>query len=123
MTLRLALTCLCLLGTATPGLAAKSVLDCRKDRNAATLVICGSPEYVAMVREIDALTDRARARFAPDDRRRLAQSELAFYRKRQGCAWAAHNSAHPGVAVDECIRASLEGRVRALRIMVDRGGF
>ena len=45
-----------------------------------------------------------------------------FVRQPSGCDWAAHNSAHPGAAIDECVRASLEERVRRLRGVVARSG-
>jgi hypothetical protein len=76
-----------------------------------------------MDREIAALTDRATAELSREDRRQLAQSELRYFHQRQGCEWAAHNSAHPGAAIDECVRAAMDARVHALRRLVDRGRF
>ena len=105
-----------------PLTAATSTLKCRvAGASAITRTICASPEYVAMDREIVALLDRAEARFAPIDAQRLAVSQGAFLKKREGCEWASHNSAHPGAAVDECLRAVMDARVHALRVAVDRG--
>ncbi len=107
------------LGTASDLTAATQ--GCRSPHGAVAETICGTPEYAAMDREIAALTDRAMAQFSPSDRHRLAQGQTIYLHRRQGCEWASHHSAHPGVAVDECVRTSLEGRVHALRIIVDRG--
>ena len=76
-----------------------------------------------MDREIAALYDRGMTQFTDGDRHRLVVSQQAFLRQRTGCDWAAHHSAHPGVAVEECIRTTMETRVRALRQVVDRGRF
>lgn len=103
--------------------AAAGHMDCRTDKGPVTDTICHSREYRAMVGEIRALMDRAMAGFTPEDRKRLIASDAADRKRRAGCAWAAHNSAHPGVAVDECVRASLESQVRALRVLVERGGY
>lgn len=96
--------------------------DCRKPHTAVARTICSSPEYVAMDREIAALTDRARAELSPGEQSQLVASTARFTRQRTGCEWAAHNSAHPGTAIDECVRASLEERVRRLRGVVGRAG-
>ena len=85
--------------------------------------ICASPELAAIDREIGALNDRGMAQFAAGDQRRLAQSQIAFFKRRSGCAWASHHSAHPGTAVAECIGAAMEERLRTLRLIVDRGRF
>jgi uncharacterized protein YecT (DUF1311 family) len=98
-------------------------INCKSATKPVERTICGSPEFVAMDREIDALYDRGLAQFSADDRHRLAQSQLAFLKQRSGCAWAAHHSAHPGPAVNECIREKMENRVRSLRATIDRGGF
>jgi uncharacterized protein len=97
-------------------------INCKKVSAAVERAICASPELVAMDREIAALYDRGLAEFSADGRHRLAQGQLVFLRQRAGCAWAAHNSAHPGTAVNECIHDKMETRVRALRNAVDHGG-
>jgi hypothetical protein len=76
-----------------------------------------------MDRELAALYDRGLADLSGDKRHRLAQDQLAFLKKRNGCAWAAHHSAHPGPAVNECIRDKMEVRLRALRIIADQSGI
>ena len=117
-----ALLLLCAL--ATPLAAAQSTLKCRvAGVSAITRTICASPEYVAMDHEIVALLDRAEARFAPVDAHRLVISQQAYLKKREGCEWASHNSAHPGAAVDECLRTVMDARVNALRMAVDRGSL
>jgi uncharacterized protein len=98
-------------------------IKCQKAKSTVDRAVCESPEYVAMDREIAALYDRGKAQFTPEDRQRLAQSQLGFLKRRNGCAWASHHSAHPGVAVDECIRSVMEDRVKVMRTVVDRGGF
>ena len=103
--------------------AAAPTIDCRKAHGAVDQEICGSSEVLAMDREVTALYDRGMASFSPDDRHRLAESQLGFLKKRRGCEWAAHHSAHPGAAVEECVRGTMEGRVHALRAAVDRGRF
>jgi uncharacterized protein YecT (DUF1311 family) len=109
---------------ASTACAATATIHCRAAHGAVATTICGSPEYLAMDREIAALTDRAISQASsPPDRLNLFRGEAIYLHNRQGCEWAAHHSAHPGAAVDECVRASLEGRVRALRVMVDRGGL
>ena len=101
--------------------AASPPIACAKARGEVERTICGSPELVALDREIAALYDRGAAEFTPDDRHRLAQSQLGFLKRRTGCTWAAHHSAHPGVAVEECVRAAMDARLHALRLVVDRG--
>jgi hypothetical protein len=118
-----ALAALALFVTVGPIAAATAPVRCHAGGGTVVAMICGSPEYLAIDREIAALTDRGMAQFSRPDRARLAQSELRYFHQRQGCAWASHHSAHPGAAMDECLRASMEGRVRALRAMVDRGRF
>ena len=76
-----------------------------------------------MDREIVALYDRGMTQFVGDDRHRLVLSQQSFLRQRTSCDWAAHHSAHPGVAVEECIRTKMETRVHSLRQAVDRGSF
>ena len=103
--------------------AAAPALDCRKAHGAVDQEICGSSETLALDREVGALYDRGMASFSPADRRRLVESQTGFLKKRHGCEWAAHHSAHPGVAIEECVRGAMEGRVHSLRAAVDRGGF
>ena len=103
--------------------AASPPIDCRKASNPADREVCGSSEFLAMDREIAALYDRGMTQFNGDDRHRLVLSQQAFLRRRTGCDWAAHHSAHPGVAVEECVRSTMEARVRSLRQAVDRGRF
>lgn len=110
-------------GTVGIALAAAPPIDCHKAQGAVDQEICGSSEFRAMDHEVTALYDRGMASFAPNDRHRLAESQLGFLKHRRGCAWAAHHSAHPGVAVEECVRNAMEGRVHALRAAVDRGGY
>ena len=98
-------------------------IDCRRAHGAVDQEICGSSEFLAMDREVTALYDRGMASFSAADRHRLADSQLGFLKRRRGCDWAAHHSAHPGVAVEECVRGAMEGRVHWLRTAVDRGGF
>ena len=108
---------------AGPADASTSALKCRAVRGTIDKTICGSPEYLAMDREIAALVDLADLRFSPDDRHRLADGQTRYLERRASCQWAAHHSAHPGAAVDECLHASMDGRAKALRAAVDRGGF
>jgi uncharacterized protein YecT (DUF1311 family) len=98
-------------------------VSCKKASTAVERTICDSPELAAMDREIAALYDRGLAALSVQDRHKLVQGQLAFLKQRTGCAWAAHHSAHPGSAVDECVRDKMETRVRALRTVVDHGGF
>ena len=117
-------TVVLLVGAALPALAGQQTgtFDCRKPHSAVARTICSSPEYVAMDREIAALTDRAKAELSPGEQSQLVASTARFQRQRSGCEWAAHNSAHPGTAIDECVRGSLEERVRRLRNVVARSG-
>ncbi len=103
--------------------AATPPIDCHKARSVTDRALCEAPDQVAMDREIAALYDRGLASFDPESRHRLAQSQVAFLKQRNGCAWASHHSAHPGPAVSECIRGVMEERVRGLRSVVDRGGY
>jgi uncharacterized protein len=98
-------------------------INCKKITTEVDRAMCESPEFVAMDREVAALYDRGMAEFSADERHRLAQSQLLFLKQRNGCAWAAHHSAHPGIAVNECIRDKIEIRLRSLRIIVDRSGI
>ncbi len=107
----------------SPAQATTPPIDCRAAKSVVDRTICQSAEFVAMDREIAALYDRGLADFEPADRHRLAQAQLAFLRRRSGCAWAAHHSAHPGVAVEECIRSAMEDRLNGLRRVVERGGY
>ena len=111
-----------LLASTIGAAAAPSTPKCRPARGVVDQVVCGSPEYMAIDREIDALVDLGAIRLAlaPEDRHRLLEGQAAYLRRRAGCDWASHHSAHPGTAVDECVRASMETRVRALRETVDR---
>jgi len=102
--------------------AATPPINCKKAHSPVEQTICASPEFIAMDRELAALYDRGMAEFAPDERHNLARSQLLFLKQRSGCAWAAHHSAHPGTAVNECIRDKMEIRLRALRGAADRGG-
>ena len=103
--------------------AAAPPMNCRKPHGAVDQEICGSGEFRAMDREVTALYDRGMAAFPAEDRHRLAESQASFLKRRHGCEWAAHHSAHPGVAVEECVRNAMEGRVHALRAAVDHGGY
>jgi uncharacterized protein YecT (DUF1311 family) len=106
-----------------PASALTPPINCRAARTTIEREVCQSPELVALDREIAALYDRGLAAFPPADRHRLAQSQLAFLHKREGCQWAMHHSAHPGPALSECTRTSMDERVRLLRHIVDRGGY
>lgn len=97
-------------------------IDCGKARTPVDRELCSSPADVALDREIATLYDRGLAEFGPEDRHVLAQSQVKFVRARAKCEWAAHQSAHPGTAVGECLRSKMEERVRYLRRAVDRGG-
>jgi uncharacterized protein len=103
--------------------AATSPINCKRVSTPVEQTICGSPEFVAMDREIAALYDRGLTELSGEDRHRLAQGQLAFLKGRAGCAWAAHHSAHPGSAVNECVRDKIETRIRVLRNVVDHRGF
>lgn len=109
-------------GAAPTTLAPTPTFACRAPHGAVAHTLCDSAEYKAMDREIAALTDRAKAQLSRGELSQLAESTARFVRQRSGCGWAAHNSAHPGAAIDECVRASLEGRVRRLRDVVARVG-
>ena len=74
-----------------------------------------------MDREISALNDRGMVELGHRNRV-LAQSQFLFFQRRSGCAWASHHSAHPGAAVDECVRGIMEYRLWALRAVVDGAG-
>ena len=116
-----ALASLCGAAGAQARSAATPTIACRPPHDAVARIICDSPEYVAMDREIAALTDHAKSLLPAGELSQLAESQARFERQRKGCGWAAHNSAHPGAAIDECVRASLETRVRRLRDVVARG--
>ncbi len=103
--------------------AATPPINCKKASTTIEKTICESAEFVAMDREIAALYDRGLAEFSGDGRHRMAQGQLAFIKQRAGCAWASHHSAHPGPAINECIRDKMETRLRSLRSSVDRAGI
>jgi|GEM_PF-1818954 len=103
--------------------AATPPINCKKAATTVERTICATPEFLAMDREIAALYDRGVAAFSTDQRHRLGQSQLAFLKQRSGCDWASHHSAHPGPAINECIRDKMETRLRSLRGAVDRGGW
>ena len=103
--------------------AAAPPIQCRKAQSTVDREICGSAELLAMDREIAALYDRGMAQVSVEERHRLVLGQQAFLRRRGGCDWASHHSAHPGVAVEECVRGAMEGRVRSLRNIADRGRF
>lgn len=107
----------------TIGSATTPPINCKKAANPVDIAICASAEFFAMDRELAALYDRGLAELSGDERHRLAQGQLAFLKQRVGCAWAAHHSAHPGPAVNECIRDKMENRLRILRVIADRGGI
>ncbi len=111
-----------LAGTITPLAAATPTLKCHAAHGVVAKTICDSPEYVAMDREIAALTDRAKVELSSGEQSQLVASTARYMRQRGGCQWAAHNSAHPGTAIDECVRSSMEERVRRLRDVVARSG-
>ena len=116
---------LCLVASVACGSAeaATSALKCRAVRGTIDKAICGSPEYLAMDHEIGALVDLGDLRFSPEDRHRLEESQTHYLERRANCQWAAHHSAHPGAAVDECLRAVMEAREKTLRGALDHGGF
>lgn len=112
----------CLLASADGALAASPPISCGKPAKADTPVertICASPEFRAMDREIAALYDRSLSVADGEARHRVVLGQQAFLKRRGECGWAAHHSAHPGVAVEECVRAAMEGRVAALREAAD----
>ena len=98
-------------------------VDCHHDRKVVGRTICASPELAAIDKEIAALNDRGMAQFAAGDQQRLARSQLTYFKRRNGCSWASHNSAHPGTAIAECIGAAMDERLHALRAVVDRGRY
>lgn len=109
-----------------PGLSAHAAtppIDCHRAATQVERQICASPESVAMDQEVTALYNRGMAKLLGEARHRLAQSQVAYVHKRAGCGWAAHHSAHPGVAVEECVTNTMGERLRTLRAVVDRGGF
>ncbi len=120
VSLTLVLVAVC---TQPAGAVTTPPVDCRHDRKVIGKTICASPELAAIDKEIAALTDRGMARLTGGDQQRLAQSQLAFFKRRSGCAWASHHSAHPGTAIAECIGAAMEDRVHTLRAVVDRGRY
>jgi uncharacterized protein len=97
-------------------------INCKKASSTIEKAICDSPEFVAMDREIAALYDRGLASLPADQRHQLAQGQLSFIKQRSGCAWASHHSAHPGPAINECIRDKMENRLNSLHNLVDRNG-
>ena len=115
---------LVLLASVTGALAASPPISCGKVAKGADgagtpveRTICASPEFKAMDREIAALYDRA-----GEARHRVVAGQQAFLKRRGDCAWAAHHSAHPGVAVEECVRGAMDGRVASLRDVADGRG-
>ena len=115
--------CLVALSVGSAADAATSALKCRAVRGTIDRAICASPEYLAMDHEIGALVDLGDLRFSPEDRRRLEEGQTRYLERRASCQWAAHHSAHPGAAVDECLHGVMEAREKALRGAVDHGGF
>ncbi len=112
-----------ILFAATATRAAPPSIQCHAAKTSVERTICASPESLALDQEVTALYNRGLAKFMAADKHRLAQSQVAYIRHRDGCAWASHHSAHPGPAVSECVRGSMEERLRALRGIVDRGGY
>ena len=100
-------------------LAASPPIACGKASTPVERTICASPEFKAMDREIAALYDRALSVADGEARHRVVIGQQAFLKRRGDCAWAAHHSAHPGVAVEECVRSAMDGRVAALREVAD----
>lgn len=115
--------CLAAVAFGTAAAAASPPLACRAAHDEVDRVICTSPETLALEGEINALYGRGMATFNADDRHRLAQSQLTYIQKRKGCDWAAHHSAHPGSAIDECVHAMMDDRLRSLRHVVDSGRY
>lgn len=105
-----------------PASAITPPINCKKASSPVEQTICNTPEFVAMDREIAALYDRGLAEFTGDQRHELALGQLAFIKQRSGCGWASHHSAHPGPAVNECIRDKMEIRLHSLRNSVERTG-
>ena len=106
-----------------PAIAATPPINCHGATQSIDRAICASPADTALDAEITALYNRGMATFEGSGRHHLAQNQLAYLKQRRGCDWASHHSAHPGPAVDECVRSSMEDRLRLLRAVVDRGGF
>jgi uncharacterized protein YecT (DUF1311 family) len=100
--------------------AATPPINCKKASTVIEKTICETPEFVAMDREIAALYDRGLTALPGDQHHQLAQGQLAFLKQRSGCAWASHHSAHPGPAINECIRDKMESRLRSLHNLTDR---
>lgn len=123
VTATIVLACLTVSPASAAVKAATTIVSCRESNSVVAVTICGSAEYRAMDREIAALADRAGAQLAPGGRSQLAESQARFVKQRSDCAWAGHNSAHPGAAIDECVRDRMEGRIRSLRYIIDHGGF
>ena len=115
--------CLAVVAFGTPAFAASPPLACRAAHDEVDRVICTSPEAFALDGEITALYGRGMATFGDDDRHHLAQSQITYIHKRKGCDWAAHHSAHPGSAIDECVHAMMDERLRSLRRVVDSGRY
>ena len=123
------LPALILLASITGALAASPPISCGKVAKGANgagtpveRTICASPEFKAMDREIAALYDRALSVADGEARHRVVAGQQAFLKRRGDCAWAAHHSAHPGVAVEECVRGAMDGRVASLRDVADGRG-
>ena len=100
-------------------LAASPPIACGKADTPVERTICASPEFQAMDREIAALYDRALTVADGEARHRVVTGQQSFLKRRGECGWAAHHSAHPGVAVEECVRGAMDGRVAALREAAD----
>ena len=118
----MALVALIAVAPASFARAATPPINCRGARTPVDRMICASPETVALDQEITALYNRGMARLVGADRHRLAQTQLVYLRRRGGCDWAAHHSAHPGPAVTECVTGAMGDRLHFLRRLVDRGG-
>jgi uncharacterized protein len=103
--------------------AAATPINCRGARTPVDRMVCASPETVALDQEITALYNRGMAKLAGEERHWLAQTQLAYLRRRGGCDWASHHSAHPGPAITECVTGAMGERLRFLRSAVDRGGY
>jgi uncharacterized protein len=112
----------CVLAT-NGAVAATPSIHCRGAKSPVERTICASPESLALDQEVTALYNRGLAKFVASDKHRLALSQVAYIHHRGGCAWASHHSSHPGPAVTECVRGAMEERLRALRGIVDHGGY
>lgn len=108
------------IGLAAAATAETKPIACRSTKSPAEKIVCASSELVAMDREIAALYDRGRSDVGADGRKHLANGQAAFLRQRKDCSWASHHSAHPGSALDECVRGAMDERLRVLRRFVDR---